>query len=273
MGCSGGATVGESHALPLIGDASSITQNPDGTFTVVCKNGTTEIDTAAQIQANQVCLAKAGNPGDPFDPASCSGPALTPAQANAYVNLTNGIQDIKVGRFQVYRRWRQIYQGWPAGVWQTTGVSDIVNTNGLGVYNGYSYSYYYFYADSSNGLAKVPMQGEVHIDYDNNRPLISLYGDTASYVQPQGSVDPTVAFDILDWDFTTSTIPGPVYSTSTNLNFGLTFAGHQSFGFTSAVATPTCVRFFFDGTEPELDSDNNNWTKESQLVVLGTIGS
>jgi hypothetical protein len=33
------------------------------------------------------------------------------------------------------------------------------------------------------------------------------------------------------------------------------------------------VRFFYDGNESLTDSDGNPWTRESQLVVLGTFGS
>jgi hypothetical protein len=284
-GC-GSSALTEGGSAALIGDATSITQNADGTFHVVCKNGMVETDTAAQIQNNQVCLSAVANPTDPFDPASCSGATLTTQQALAYVNLTKGIQDVKIGRFQVYRRWRQIYTGWPASDWQSNGISDITNTNPLYTYSYPYYTYYYFNADAPSppGLAKVPMQGEIHIDYDNNKPLISLYGDAANFVVPAttATVDPTVAFSILDWDFTGSTISPPVYATSQPVNpynssqtsaLGLTFAGHTSFTFQSAIATSSCVRFAFDGTENETDSDGNTWVKESQLVVYGTFGS
>jgi hypothetical protein len=275
-GCSG-ASLGESRSLALLSDATSITQNADGTFTVVCKNGTSEIDTAAQIQHNQICLQPAANPADPFDPASCTGPALTQAEANQYLDLTNGVQDIKVGRFQVYRRWRKVYPGWPAGAWQTVGVDDIVSTYNFEICTTYTCSGYSFYADSTNGLAKVPLQGEVHVDYDNSRPVLSLYGDNAPFTH--GLVQGTVAFVVDDWDFTTSSIPAPSYNTSTPFNSSgvrsspLDFAGIGAFTFSSAVAAPTCVRFAFDGFLDEYDSDGNLWKKETQLVVLGTIGS
>jgi hypothetical protein len=277
-GCTG-PTALNNESLPQLADTTSITQNANGTFTVVCKNGTTEIDTASQVQNGQVCVGQATNPADPFDPASCTGAALTAQQALGYVNLTKGLQDVKVGRFQVYRRWRQIYSSWPAGDWQTAGISDLFTT--YNVWNGSSWSN--FTADSSsNSIVKVPLAGEVHVDYDSNRPMISLYGDPATFALP--SFDPTVAFSVLDWDFSsaTATIPPPLYVTSQTVqtsgignvyNLPLTFAGHNSISFQSAVVTSTCVRFAYDGTENMTDSDNNTWVRESQLVVLGTISS
>jgi hypothetical protein len=95
------------------------------------------------------------------------------------------------------------------------------------------------------------------------------------------NADPTVAFTVLDWDFTNATtIPPPLYVTSqavsttggTTQNLPLTFANHTSINFQSAVATPTCVRFAYDATENLVDADNNAYVRESQLVVLGTIG-
>jgi hypothetical protein len=223
------------------------------------------------------------NPADPFDPASCTGPTLTTQQALGYVNLSKGIQDVKIGRFLVYRRWRQIYTGWPAGDWQLGG-SDIYNTNAVCSAVACN-APYYFYVDlaAPPALADVPLQGEIHIDYDNNKPLISLYGDTAQFVVPSGALDPTVAFSIDNWDFTTSSIPQLVFATSqpvrvfpygsTSSSLALTFAGHSSFTFQSATATSSCVRFAFDGTEGEVDADGNTWVKESQLVVYGAFGS
>ena len=42
---------------PLVADASSMVQRADGRWDVVCKNGTTQVVTTAQILANDVCAA------------------------------------------------------------------------------------------------------------------------------------------------------------------------------------------------------------------------
>jgi hypothetical protein len=245
-GCSGPAVHGDS-STPLADEAASIARKADST--------------------------KAASTVDPFDPASCSGPALTAQQANSYLNPVTGIQDVKVGRFQTYRRWRAVYPGWPAGAWQTTNLSDVSGN----CYSGY------FYADRSDGLAQVSLQGEVHIDYDNGGPLISLYGDPANFVL--NNADPTVSFNIDDWDFTRTSLPIPVYRTSVPVDvwgylgnifpttaLTITYAGH-GLTFGSANATNNCVRFVYDGNEAMTDSEGNPWTRESQLVVLGTFGS
>ncbi len=46
---------GASSESPLISDASSLIQRPDGRFDVVCKDGSREVVTAEQIAANEVC--------------------------------------------------------------------------------------------------------------------------------------------------------------------------------------------------------------------------
>jgi hypothetical protein len=212
-----------------------------------------------------------GSAADPFDPASCSGPALTAQQADSYINPPAGIQDVKIGRFQTYRRARSIYPGWPAGPWQTTNLSDVSNTNGV--------NYRHFFADRYDGLARVPLQGEVHVDYDNSKPLLTLYGDPVNFVLT--NIDPSVSFNMVDWDFTGTTLPLPIYQTSVNVttdassytdSLPLTYGGN-SLIFGSGNATSTCVRFAYDGNQNLTDSDNNPYVLESQLVVLGTFGN
>jgi hypothetical protein len=55
--CSAGPEPEEaaSNEAPLVSDASSMIQRPDGRWDVVCKNGRTEVVTTAQIMANDVC--------------------------------------------------------------------------------------------------------------------------------------------------------------------------------------------------------------------------
>lgn len=69
---------------PLISDASSFTQRSDGRFDVRCRDGRTEIASAAQIQNGEVCNVPPVSdgitftgPNDPLDPASCAGAPWT----------------------------------------------------------------------------------------------------------------------------------------------------------------------------------------------------
>jgi hypothetical protein len=192
-----------------------------------------------------------------------------------------GQHQIKVGRFQTYRRWRSIYPGFPAGPWQTTNLAEVFNADGIFTSDGSNDGY--FYVDSKRGIAQVPIQGEVHVDFDNGKPTLSLYGDTATFTLSNTNPDPTVAFTIADWDFTGQSYPTAFYQTSANVSIQgwpsttltntlpIWYAGH-ALNFL-ANATSTCVRFLYDENESLSDSDGNPWTRESQLVVLGTIGS
>jgi hypothetical protein len=48
-----------------ISDIATMTQRADGQFDVVCKNGSHEVVTAAQVAANQVCQGGSSGPGGP----------------------------------------------------------------------------------------------------------------------------------------------------------------------------------------------------------------
>jgi hypothetical protein len=250
-GCQPSTTEGGQAHAAIIGDATSMTQNADGTFTVTCKNGTTEIDSAAQIQANQVCVATTHSPSDPFDPASCGGPQLTQADALGYVSPP-GNEDAVVGRYQIYRRWRANYPGWPQGAWSSTGGSDLCGAAGPGNC-----------ADS--GTPNVPLSGDVHIDLDSNKPLIALIGDRAN-TTPYG-----MSFLADDWDFSSSSPPTLLEMQGASASrWSVSYAG-RSVTFNAAVANRHCVRLTGAFTENETDADHNAWVRESELVILGDI--
>jgi hypothetical protein len=251
------------------GKFKSAQQNSDGTWSVVCPDGTSETDSADAFAHGQICQrAAAPNVSDPFDPASCSGATLTVDQALNYLNIPAGQLDVKIGRFSTARRWRSCYPTFPCSDWQTAGASDVAST---GPVSQMSYS-----ADGG-GSVKVALAGEIHVDFDSNQPRLALYGDVTSFTDRNNEAS-TVTFLIDDWDFTGSTIPAPVYTavdttdTDGDSRMVPTFNG-QAFAFQSATATGTCVRLMNDTKQNATDKDSNNYVIENQLVVFGPYGN
>ena len=108
------------------GTFKSATQNSDGSWTVVCNDGTTETDSADAFAHGMVCQTMGqANPSDPFDPASCTGATLTVDQALNFLDIPAGKLDVKIGRFQAVSRTRSCFGGFPCGDWTTSGVSPV----------------------------------------------------------------------------------------------------------------------------------------------------
>jgi|GEM_PF-6019512 len=111
----------------LISDIASMTARIDGSFDVVCKDGSKEVKTAKEISDNNVC-----NKPSPPSPV-CTGSSLT--QAEAISLLPAGGSSAFVGTYDSRYRWRRCG---PSGCipWSSTFTTDIesgaqVNMNNL----------------------------------------------------------------------------------------------------------------------------------------------
>jgi hypothetical protein len=259
--CSGAATPTRAGSREKFsfGDAVSITLRSDGNYDVVCKDGRKEVDTADQVQAGQICLPVPTT--DPFDPASCPGPALTTAQAISFLDIPNGVDAKQIGTFQVAARVRTCYPGFSCSTWQdATGTVRMQDGTTL---------------DQGEAFAAT---GTIWINYSSNQPWLQIVSDQSSYEDPAapGFGAYAIWFDNPLWDFTSTT--SPTLETWRMFCYNNCDSASKTVApliddtlivFDSAVANQGCLRFAASARESKTDSNNNSYTAEYQVVFYG----
>lgn len=101
-----------SSELKSLDDADSLTQQPDGSYLAICKDGTREILTQSQVLANDVCNSATNpHPGDKdvFSKEEvCPGPFLDAATRRSIINIPSETTK-QLGEMVLYRRAKVCY--------------------------------------------------------------------------------------------------------------------------------------------------------------------
>jgi hypothetical protein len=127
------------------------------------------VDTQAQIESNAVCLPKTPPPADPFDPQSCTGPAMSMAEALAYLAPGSMVTPIAGSTLQIAQRTRHCVglpgAGLSCAAWQTLPTDQ----------TGYPTELYEFNGETANNPI-APTGGSVGVRIGTvTNPTGSLY--------------------------------------------------------------------------------------------------
>ncbi|MFO0672208.1 MAG: hypothetical protein U0235_21715 [Polyangiaceae bacterium] len=259
-------------------------KNEDATFTVsLAKLGAPACD-----PEEEDCAGGGGGGGggggsasDPFSSASCTGPALTKAQALAMIDVPRGVLEKKVGRFALKRRSRVCYPGQPCSAWRDGG-SEITAT-----FDRLSAT---FTTAASEQSYHLNTQGDVVVSYENNAPVVRVRGDNF-HVSWGALFTPTYLDQLLT---TVPMAPGAVSDAAMSVDYvwwpslgcpnGHCAGNERVPGGVAAswsgkalsvhgVMTSSCIRLAQTGTESLKDTNNNGYTLENELVILGDFAA
>jgi hypothetical protein len=279
-GCSSEPSDAATLSSADISDVDSITHRPDGTFDVTCHDGRVLHGlSASDVVSAGLCAPPKSN--DPFDPGSCTGAAITSAQVLAMLDPPRGVLEKKVGRFQLVRRDRSCYAGFPCSDWRP-GTSEVTAP-----FTTLSET---FTTAASETRFHLNTTGDVVASFKANAVELTLTGDlfsaswgaefTPDYVSQavSTSFDPTAASIAASANVVYTWSPSlgcPNGHCEGNENIpgsaGASWAGAPLA--LTGNATATCVRLAAGASSKAKDAQGNDYTLESQLVFLGDFSA
>lgn len=226
-----------------------------------------------------------GSDLDPFNPMSCDGEPMTAQEALSHINVPGGVLEKGIGRFTIYRRSRDCYDGFPCSPWRNGG-ADFYGKSPYGETNFSSYEF------STSPKLTLKSTGGISMKYESNQPTIKLTGDvfsdswgafwwSKSFISQQvifTGINPTLenaqASGSIAWDYGPSRgcpngecEPPKSYTGNSPLEFA-----DKPFVLKGKV-TRECLRLTTSTASIQHDTNNNQYTYETEVVLMGDIPS
>ncbi len=222
-----------------------------------------------------------GSSSDPFSAASCTGAPLTASDVFGMLDVSRGVLEKKAGRFALRHRSRACYAGQACSAWREGGsevTAPFTHVTGT------------FTTDEAERYYRLRTEGDVIVSFQGNSPKVRVRGDqfqgswgaslTPTYVSQSlelAAVSPGTVNDaalLVDYVWSPSlgcpnghctgnaSVPGKVQANWS----GKPLKVH-------GVMTKACVRLVQTGSEAKKDANNNDYTLENELVVLGNFAN